>query len=370
MSSKKPSISILYGQHANRSTSFQTTQLANSLNNWVTPILHPVREIGLGKFLDRIFSNYISPIFHQPETDYVLYCNDGCADLRMWRAKKIIYWYDAYEDWAVYPPSRLRWIHWLRYQNILTADYIFCVSHRQVEMAKQMRQGREDSVIYVPVGVNCRIFDPAIAHPDIVLKRFDLPNKLIIGYLGYIGIQGSSFAGQPIAQIASEILKQQDVHFLIVGFGEGLPIFQQHIRQLGLEDSFTFTGYVEDNMVPHCLSAMDICIDTLEEGLHSEARSETKLKQYMAMQKACVATAIGENCIDLDDGRAGILVKPNSEDLMQGVLKLCREPELRDQLGRAARSRAEQIYDWQRLAYRMALTLKLDQSIIEPEISV
>jgi glycosyltransferase involved in cell wall biosynthesis len=364
MSSKRLSISILYGQQWNRSTSFQTTQLASALNNWLIPIFQPVRALGLGKILDRIVSNYIFPIFHQPESDYVLYCNDGSADLGMWKAKKIIYWYDAYEDWALLPPSRLRWLHWLRYRNILIADYVFCVSHRQVEMAKMMRQGQEDSVIYMPVGVNCSVFDPAIAQPDIVRKHFNLPDKLIVGYLGYIGVRGNSFAGQPIAEIACEILKQQDVHFLIVGFGEGLPIFQKYIRQLGLEDSFTFTGYVEDDMVPHCLSAMDICIDTLEEGLHSEARSETKLKQYMAMGKACVATAIGENCIDLDGGRAGILVKPNSEALMQGVLKLCQEPELREQLGCAARKRAEQIYDWKCLADRMALALKLDESII------
>jgi glycosyltransferase involved in cell wall biosynthesis len=363
MQTIKPSILVIYGQTDNRSTSFQTTQLTHALSHWLQCCPLRVRATYLKRFsgsIDRIISNYILPLFHQPQTDYVLYCNDGAADLRMWKAKKMIYWYDAYEDWAVSKPSKLHWLNWLRYQNILIADYVFCVSHRQVDMAREMRPGREDSVVYMPVGVNCKFFDPSVAQPDVVREKFNLPNKVIVGYLGYIGIRGDSFAGQPISEIAPELLKQQDVHFLIVGFGEGLSVFQKHVKQLGLENSFTFTGYVEDELVPHCVSAMDICIDTLEEGLHSEARSETKLKQYMAMGKACVATAIGENCVDLDNGKAGILVSSNSEDLLQGVLHLCNEPELRVQLGLAARKRAEEIYDWNRLAERMTLALGIE----------
>jgi glycosyltransferase involved in cell wall biosynthesis len=360
--SSQNSIAVLYGQPDYRSTSFQTTQLTCALSSWMKPIPQRVKSFSSVKSfqsINRIFSNYIIPLFHQPITDYVLYCNDGSADLRMWKAKKIIYWYDAYEDWAISPPTRFRWIHWLRYQNILTADYVFCVSHRQVEMAKHIRQGREDSVIYMPVGVNCSIFDPAIAEPDVVRKRFQLPDKTIVGYLGYIGIRGTSFAGQPITKIATELLQRSDVHFLIVGFGEGLSVFQDYVKELGIESHFTFTGYVENDLLPSCIAAMDICIDTLEEGLHSEARSETKLKQYMAMGRACVATAIGENCIDLDYGKAGVLVEPDDNALLDGITTLCENSELRVALGKAARVRAESIYDWSILASRMASALDL-----------
>lgn len=104
---------------------------------------------------------------------------------------------------------------------------------------------------------------------------------------------------------------------------------------------------------------MDICVDTLEEGIHSEARSETKLKQYMAMGRACVATAIGENCIDLDAGLAGVLVKPGHANLLKGIADLCEQTERRTELGKAARQRAEAIYDWSKLAERMVDALGL-----------
>jgi glycosyltransferase involved in cell wall biosynthesis len=373
----RPSVAVVYGQPDHRSTSFQTTQLAKALSLWFTPVPQRVKSFHRLIFgqnqtlttLERIVSNYLLPVFYRPRTDYVLYCNDGSVDLRMWSGKKLIYWYDAYEDWAVQPPQRRQWIHWLRYQNLLCADYVFCVSHRQVEMARQLRPGRESTVVYLPVGVNCQIFDPAIAQPSLVRQRFNLPDKTIIGYLGYIGIRGDSFAGKPIVDMAAEVLRNQDVHFLIVGFGEGLTVFQSQIEQLGLFDRFTFTGYVEDELIPHCIAAMDICIDTLEPGLHSEARSETKLKQYMAMGKACVATAIGENCIDLDHGAAGVLVSDNGNALCQGVLELCVAPERRKKLGEVARQRAESIYDWNKLAEKIVSTLESSSQLRQQPVA-
>lgn len=359
---EKPSIVILYGQPDNRSTSYQTTQLAHALQPWLTPIPLRVKTLTQYKWsrpADRIVSNYLKPLLKQPKSDYILYCNDGAADLSQWRVKKIIYWYDAYGDWIQNPPKVWQWIHWLRYRNLLIADYVFVVSHIQVEMARSLRPGREDTVVYMPVGVNCQFFNPECADPTQVIQKFNLPKKTIIGYLGYLGIRGNSFAGQPLLEIAPELLKQHDVHFFIVGFGEALPIFKQRVNELNLSNHFTFTAYVDDELLPHCIAAMDICVDTLEEGIHSEARSETKLKQYMAMGRACVATAIGENCIDLDAGLAGVLVKPGHANLLKGIADLCEQTERRTELGKAARQRAEAIYDWSKLAERMVNALGL-----------
>jgi glycosyltransferase involved in cell wall biosynthesis len=294
-------------------------------------------------------------------SDYVLYCNDGIADLSKWKkSKKIIYWYDAYSDWSVTPPDKKDWVHRLRYENILEADYIFAVSHLQVEIAKRMRPDRQDTVFYMPVGVNCNIFNPASVKTDVVYDRFNIPrDKTIVGYLGYLGVREGVVAGQPILDIAVDVVKQHDAHFLVVGFGEGLPIFKEKVISLGLEKDFTFTGYVDDELVPACVGVMDICIDTLEPGIHSEARSETKLKQYMAMGKACVATAIGENCVDLDKGNAGVLVSPESSDLLRGVLTLCEDKELCSVLGEKSRQRALELYDWSKLAAGMAKSLAL-----------
>jgi glycosyltransferase involved in cell wall biosynthesis len=360
----KPTIAVLYGQPERVSTSFQTGQLVRALQNWFEPTSLPVKA-ARGKWhrsLNRISSNYFLPLVRQPRTDFVLYANDGVADLSRWRAKKLLYWYDAKWDWSKEPPRRKQWVDWLRYRNVIAADHVFAVSQTQVEVARRLRPGREQTVSYLPVGVDCRTFDPIRIDGEEARREFSLPSKTIIGYLGYLGIVSGRFAGELLIEIAAELLKRADVHFLIVGFGPALELFRNRVRELGLAQHFTLTGFVSDELLPSCLAAMDICVDTLEEGFHSEARSETKLKQYMAMGRACVATAIGENRIDLNDGECGVLADPGTDNLLRGVVLLCEQPELRAKLGSAARQRALELYDWQVLAKRVASALDLRQS--------
>jgi glycosyltransferase involved in cell wall biosynthesis len=306
-----------------------------------------------------LFVNYLRPLVSQPKTDYVLYANDGLADLSRWRAKRLLYWYDAPWDWSTKPPRLWQWLDWLRYRNVIAADYVFAVSNAQVGVAQRLRPGRQTTVFYLPVGVDCRVFDPARANAAQARQKYQLPPKTIVGYLGYLGFWEGRFAGEPLVEIGPALLKRHPVHFFIVGFGPALSLWKKRVAELGLEDHYTFSGHVADQWLPDCLAAMDICVDTLEAGFHSEARSETKLKQYMAMGRACVATAIGENCVDLDGGRCGVLVNPGTENLCEAIAALSCQPKMREELGRVARQRAEELYDWPRLAERFAVALKL-----------
>jgi glycosyltransferase involved in cell wall biosynthesis len=350
---KKPSMAVLYGQPREISTSFQTAQFSKALETWFD-VFH--LHVGRGR-MNRILGNYVKPLFQKSRFDYIFYANDGLVDLARWDGKKILYWYDAPADWVKTPPAFFQFPQWLRYQNIKSADHVFAVSSTQVRIAKELRNG--NSTTYLPVGVNCQIFDPSLVKSDEVRKRFGLPNKTIIGYLGYLSSWNNRFSGELLLETASDLLAKQDVHFLIVGFGPALSLFKERVAELKLSNHFTFTGFVPDNLVPGCIAAMDICIDTLEEGFHSEARSETKLKQYMAMGRACVATAIGENITDLYQGKCGVLVKPGRENLFQGILSLCSNQELRKALGEKARKRAQEEYDWKILALKFTVALGL-----------
>lgn len=352
---RRPTLGVLFGQPDHLSTSFQTTQLARALRAHaeVTEIrVTASRTAGWRRLARRFVANYLRPFWSQPPTDFLLYANDGCADLRRWRARSLLYWYDAPADWSRQPPTR--WIDQLRCRNVVEAEHVFAVSAAQVELGRRLRPGREAGVHYLPVGVDCEVFDPARARPERVREKYRLPPGPIVGYLGYLATWEGKFAGEPLAAIAPRAASRATAHFLIVGFGPALATFQARVAALGVADRFTFTGYVPDDWLPDCLAAMDVCIDTLEPGFHSEARSETKLKQYMAMGRACVATDLGENRTDLDQGRCGHLAPPGEDGLLEGVLALCRDPERRQALGAAARQRAVEIYHWPRLAARLA----------------
>jgi glycosyltransferase involved in cell wall biosynthesis len=347
-SKAKKQLMVLYGQAPTYSTSFQTTQLATALTPWfcVQPIKVRNSSHPLLRKAYRVLGNAVEPLLVRKTADYILYANDGVVNLSHWNGRRLIYWYDAPWNWLESPPRMRQWVQWLRYRNVQSADHVFAVSAAQVQIAKGLRPGRERSVTYLPVGVNCSNFDPQTALPDSVRRRFGLPPKTIIGYLGYLGVVNNRVAGELLLEVAQRLLQTVDVHFFVVGFGPGLTRWREIVESRGITRHFTFSGFVEDEIVPHCISAMDICVDTLEPGFHSEARSETKLKQYMAMGRACVATAIGENCVDLENGRCGLLARPGTDELFSAIHSLCLDPDRRRHLGAAARERAVSVYDW------------------------
>ncbi|HMF75062.1 MAG TPA: glycosyltransferase [Bryobacteraceae bacterium] len=352
----KPSLGVVYGQPDRLSTSFQTRCLAEALSSHFEVQHHrvPLTERQTFQQLARLRKNAVHLRLRPPAADYVLYCNDGFFDLRRVRGFKLLYWYDAPTDWANFPPARWQVVDHIRYTNVVTADFVFAVSQAQVSLARKLRPEGFGCVTYLPVGVNCVEFSPERADAEAAKRTYKVPeNKVVIGYLGRLGVTGERYAGQALLEAARKIAAKVDAHFLIVGDGPALSLFQRDVAALELQDRFTFTGFVPQKVLSSCIAAMDVCVDTLEPGFHSEARSETKLKQYMAMGRACVATNIGENCVDLAGGACGVLCEPGSESLCGAIVDLCRDAERRKQLGRSARKRAELFYDWQRLAGRL-----------------
>jgi glycosyltransferase involved in cell wall biosynthesis len=358
---RKFSLAVVYGQPDRLSTSFQTRCLVGALASRFDVQHHavPQAEMPLMQKFARLGKNALQLRFNPPIADYTLYCNDGFFDLRAARGTKLLYWYDAPADWVSAPPTRWQMVDRIRYTNVVAADFVFAVSRAQFDLACQLRPDSGKRVAYLPVGVNCDDFSPQAADAGLAKRAYGVPKgKLVVGYLGRLGITHERYAGQVLLEAAPAIAAHANVHFLIVGDGPALPAFRQDVRALGLQERFTFTGFVPQDMLANCIAAMDVCVDTLEPGFHSHARSETKLKQYMAMGRACVATDIGENRVDLAEGACGILCEPGSKALSEAVVQLCHNAGQRRWLGDSARARAELCYDWRRLASRFTAALQ------------
>lgn len=358
----KPKLAILYGQAPEFSTSFQTRELAKQLQVWFEIAHHelPANCGPLKRQFLRATQRFFSPAFKTAPGDFLLYGNDGLADLISARARTALYWYDAPEDWSVKPPSG--YIDQVRCENVRSAEFVFAVSAAQVRVARALRPGREATVHYLPVGADCEFFDPAKIDRAAARASFGFGvDDIVIGYLGYLGKFQNRFAGQALLEAAA-LVRAPHVRYLVIGSGPAFEDWQRIVHELGLAKHFTFTEFIPTADLPTALAATDICVDTLEPGFHSEARSETKLKQYMAMGRACVATDIGENRVDLDDGKAGALAAPNPRALADAIDGLAHSPAIRDLLGKRARARALQKYDWKVLARAMSAAL-LDTAI-------
>lgn len=88
--------------------------------------------------------------------------------------------------------------------------------------------------------------------------------------------------------------------------------------------------------------------------------SPTKLFEYMAMGKAIVASNLGQIGKVLEDGKTAILVEPGNVDaLVNGILKLAKDKNLREKLGKSARKEVIKNYTWRQHTKRILNKLEL-----------
>jgi glycosyltransferase involved in cell wall biosynthesis len=91
------------------------------------------------------------------------------------------------------------------------------------------------------------------------------------------------------------------------------------------------------------LNAIDIGIMPLPNSLWTQGKCGFKLLQYMALEKAAVASAVGVNSEIIHHGQNGLLCQDDS-DWYKNLELLLQNHELRIRLGRNGRNTVEKRY--------------------------
>jgi glycosyltransferase involved in cell wall biosynthesis len=133
--------------------------------------------------------------------------------------------------------------------------------------------------------------------------------------------------------------KRIDVHGLIVGGNAWnlSPGYERELHDLalglGLSESVTFTGQVEDAL-PY-IAAMDVLVNA-----SAEEPFGIVLVEAMALGVPVVAVDAGGPREIVENGRTGILVsQPSHEELARALEHLLRDAPWRRSLGEAGRAR-------------------------------
>ncbi|HYG62325.1 MAG TPA: glycosyltransferase [Thermoanaerobaculia bacterium] len=127
---------------------------------------------------------------------------------------------------------------------------------------------------------------------------------------------------------------------LLLGDGEMRAGLEALIRELGLGRHVLLPGFRSD--IGRWLAAADaFVLSSLDEG------TSVSLLEAMAAGLPCVATRVGGNPFVVQEGETGLLVPPRDEAaLAAGMLRLARDPRLRESMGRKARRRYEALFTW------------------------
>lgn len=198
--------------------------------------------------------------------------------------------------------------------------------------------------------VNANGADLSRFHPEVTIDG-ELPQGFcgdgpVVGFVGSFETwHGSGL----LAEMAAEVGRQrQDSRFLFVGDGPERRHLLDATATLG--DRAHLTGWVDHGRVAGLIAAFDIGV-VAEAGFYM---SPLKVIEWMAAGRAVVAPAHGPLKELIEDGEHGLLFPPkDAKALIQCVLRLVDDPDLRQRLGQAAHRRVQRELTWEHNAQRV-----------------
>lgn len=192
------------------------------------------------------------------------------------------------------------------------------------------------------VGADLQRFHPAVSG-EVVRQRYALKGPLVL-YLGQL--HGGQYV-ELFIETAAKLVHgyRKDLSFMIVGDGYRAEELKKLANRLMLAGGLIFAGSVPHEDVPQYIAAADVCVACFEQNEVTSCKSPLKIVEYLSCGKAIVASSVGEVPGMLQE--AGILAKPGDVDsLAAGIVRLLQDANLRNNLERLARQRAEKKYNW------------------------
>ncbi len=227
-----------------------------------------------------------------------------------------------------------------------SADRLLPVSEVLAEMLSQVGVGK-NKVEVVHNGINSTQFAGHDSSNE-AKTALGLEGFTVIGFAGFVR---DWHRLETVLELLGEGTISRGLHFLVVGDGPGVVSLKQRADVMGVSKQLTITGAVAHVDLAKYLAAFDVA---LQPGA-TEYASPLKLFEYMAMKRSIVAPDQPNIREILVDKVSALLFDPNDPQSFKcQVLNLCRNADLRRQMGCAAYERLhEKKFFWEENAKRV-----------------
>jgi colanic acid/amylovoran biosynthesis glycosyltransferase len=226
-------------------------------------------------------------------------------------------------------------------EKLAGASFVVCIGHfARSQIMKLAPVGSWGKFEIAPLGVDPEVFKPRrIRHPH---KPFEI---LSVGRL-------VSAKGQHILIAAIDLLIRAGhaVRLRMVGSGPDRESLEREVVRRGLCDHVIFEGAINQDHIRELYEAADaFVLASFAEGI------PVVLMEAMAMEIACISTAIAGIPELIRNGIDGLLVEPSDEvGLAAAIEALIGDRVLRRRLGVAGRNRVIERYNLQTNVARLA----------------
>ena len=236
--------------------------------------------------------------------------------------------------------------------NLSGADVIVAVS--QPSKDELVERGFDTKKILVnPNGVDPMKYGDDSRRVETRSQLGFTEQDIVIGFVGTFGHwHGTTVLAEAFHKLKSSYPAEGKVaKLLLVGDGNFRAECEDMIARCGLSDNVVFTGTVSQDDAPAMLSASDILASPHVPNPDGSRffGSPTKLFEYMAANRAIIASDLDQIGEVLKDRENALLVKPgDASSLAEGLAILVRDRDLRLSLGRNARQRCLSEHTWQK----------------------
>ncbi len=209
-----------------------------------------------------------------------------------------------------------------------------------------------DRISVVTNGVDLDVFSPQ--EPSRQFRdQHGLGDRFVCSYVGTIGMAH----GLGVVLRAAEILKssgREDVVFCLVGDGAHRERLERDVIESNLGDMIRFTGRLPKSEMPMVLASSDCLLIHLKKTDLFATVIPSKIFEAMAMERPLVMGVQGESAEIVEDSGAGIRMESdNEQELVDAVLKLKDDDDLRDRLCHNGRKFVSKYFTRDSLAKKM-----------------
>lgn len=220
------------------------------------------------------------------------------------------------------------------------ADRVITTNQSYKRMAMKRARIAAERIIIVRNGPDMERIKPV--EPDPELRA---PGKLLIGYMGIMGVQdGVDYLLRALRHLAYG-LARDDFLCILIGEGNAWNSMKQLATELHLDAYVRFTGRLSDADLIRYLAAVDICVDPDPLNPFNDRSTMIKMTEYMALGKPIVAFDLAEHRFTAQ--AAAVYVRCNDEKgFARSLARLMDDPARREAMGACGRQRIEKELAW------------------------
>lgn len=166
--------------------------------------------------------------------------------------------------------------------------------------------------------------------------------------LAYLGIMGPQDGVDQVLHVMAELVTRRgrtDIRAVMMGFGDCLDELRVQCAELGLDDYVTFTGRVDRKAIGEYLSRADVGVGPDLKTPLNDVSTMNKTLEYMAYALPTVSFDLIETRVSGGDA-VSYVRSGDISAFADEVERLLGDPDLRARMGKEARQRVTEHFDW------------------------